>query len=150
MNNNIESKVIRFGIVIFWALFWLFNVIDKFIGGSTFLWVGKDRYSQFVNYFSSIGIENPIFASSFLVFVTITQIIALILIATTFFYLIRRNEQKARHFFFWGTFVGLFIFSFFSIGDQIFGYRMELWEHTTFWMALIISWGAYVYFPKGD
>ena len=148
--NNIESKVIRFGVVSFWALFWLFNVIDKFIGGSTFLWVGKDRYAQFVKYFSSIGIENPIVASSFLIFVTITQIIAFILIATALLYLIGKNERKAHSFFFWGTFVGLFIFSFFAIGDQIFGDRPELLEHTTYWVALIISWGAYIYFPKGE
>ena len=46
------------------------------------------------------------------------------------------------------SFAGLVIFSFFAIGDQIFGDRVELQEHTTFWMALIISWGAYIYFPK--
>ena len=148
--NDLESKVIRFGVVSFWALFWLFNVIDKFIGSSTFLWVGKDRLAQFVKYFSSIGIDNPTVATSFLIFVTIIQIVALIFVVTALWYLIRKNEQKAHSFFFWGTFVGLFIFSFFAIGDQIFGDRMELWEHTTFWMALIISWGAYVYFPKGE
>jgi hypothetical protein len=147
-SSRIEGKVIQFGVVGFWALFWLFNVIDKFIGSSTFLWVGKDRFAQFVKYFSSIGIENPNVASAFLVFVTIIQIIALFLTAAALWHLIVGKDDKARHFFFWGTFAGLFILSFFAIGDQIFGDRVELWEHTTFWMALIISWGAYMYFPK--
>lgn len=146
--TNLEGKVIRFGVISFWALFWLFNVIDKFIGSSTFLWVGKDRYTQFVKYFSSIGIEKPIVISSFLIFVAILEIIALVLITTAFWHFVRRNEQRSHRFFFWGTFVGLFIFSFFAIGDQIFGDRAELLEHTTYWMALIISWGAYIYFPK--
>ena len=67
--TNIESYIVRFGVVIFWTLFWLLNVIDKFIGGSTFLWAGKDRLAQFVKYFSSIGIENQSVAFWFLTFV---------------------------------------------------------------------------------
>lgn len=148
--NNIESKVIRFGVVIFWALFWLFNVIDKFISSSTFLWVGKDRLAQFVKYFSSIGIENQSVAFGFLTLVTIAEIVAFILLVVALWHLIWANSQKAHSFFFWGTFAGLAIFGLFSIGDQIFGDRHELLEHTTYWVALIISWGAYVYFPKGE
>lgn len=147
-NAKIEDRVIQFGIVVFWALFWLFNVIDKFIGEPIFLWVGKNRFVQFENYFSSIGIESSIAVSGFLIFVTIAEIIALVLVGAALWHLIRKNEQKAHSFFFWGTFAGLAIFSFFAIGDQIFGDRVELWEHATFWMALIVSWGAYVYFPK--
>ena len=45
------------GIIFFWAVFWLFNVIDKIIPGTVFFWVGKDRYTQVLNYFMSIGIE---------------------------------------------------------------------------------------------
>ncbi|MEK7510523.1 MAG: hypothetical protein AAB567_03165 [Patescibacteria group bacterium] len=146
--TNIESYTVRFGVVIFWTLFWLFNVIDKFIGGSIFLWVGKDRLAQFVKYFSSIGIENQSVAFWFLTFVTIAEMIALVLLIIALWYLIRADSKKAYTFFFWGTFAGLAIFSFFAIGDQIFGDRHELLEHTTYWVSLIISWGAYVYFPK--
>jgi len=150
MITRLESKVIQFGIIIFWFLFWLFNVIDKFIGDSTFFWVGKDRLAQFIKYFSSIGIENPSVAFAFLVFVSIAEIIALVLVAGALWQLTRGNEQKTHQFFFWGIFFGLVIFSFFAIGDQIFGDRHELLEHTTYWVALIVSWGAYKYFPKSD
>ena len=148
MITRLESKTIQFGIIIFWLLFWLLNVIDKFIGSSTFLWVGKDRLTQFVKYFSSVGIDNPNVAFTFLIFVSIAEIIALVLIAGALWQLMLGNEQKAHQFFFWGTFAGLAMFSFFAIGDQIFGERHELLEHTTYWMALIVSWGAYKYFPK--
>ncbi len=146
--NNSEGKMIRFGIVIFWTLFWLLNVIDKFIAGPTFLWVGKDRFVQFINYFSSIGIEDPNITFSFLIFVTIAEIIAFIFATMALWHLSRRNEKKAHKLFFWGIIVSLFIFTFFSIGDQIFGDRAELLEHTIFWTSLIVSWGAYVYFSK--
>ena len=146
--SKLEGIIIQLGVLVFWFLFWLLNVIDKFIGDRTFLWAGKDRLNQFIEYFSSVGIENPITAQGFLIFITIAEILALILIAISLWYFLKRNPQKTHDFFFWGTFIGLAIFSFFSIGDQIFGDRHELLEHTTYWMALIISWGAYTYFQK--
>lgn len=147
-NNPLEYRIIQFGTVIFWFLFWLLNVIDKFIGGATFLWVGQDRFAQFTEYFSSIGIDNPKVALSFLIFVTIAEIAAFILVAIALGHLVVKDDEKARIFFFWGTFIGLAIFSFFTIGDQIFGEGDELLEHTIYWVALIVSWGAYAYFPK--
>ena len=150
MNNAKKIEwIFRFSIIVFWTLFWFFNVVDKFIGSSTFLWVGKNRLSQFIEYFSSIGIENQNVAFGFLAFVTIAEIVTLTLLVVALWYLIRMNNRKAYIFFFWGTLAGLAIFSFFTIGDQIFGDRRELLEHTTYWIAIIISWGAYVYFPKG-
>lgn len=149
-SNTYEGKLIRIGTVVFWALFWFLNVIDKFINKPTFLFAGKDRITQFQNYFSSIGLEDPNIALGFLIFVTIAEIVAFLLVAAALFSLVTNNDKKAHIFFFWGTFVGLAIFSFFAIGDQIFGDRSELLEHTTFWVALIVSWGAYKYFPRND
>ena len=146
--TNSEGRILQYGIVGFWLLFWLFNVIDKFIGGSIFLWVGKDRLAQLVQYFTSIGIENPNAALGFLIFITVVQIIALSLLALTLWHLTLGTDSKAHRFFFWGTVAGLFMFTFFSIGDQIFGDRAELLEHTTFWMAILVSWGAYTYILK--
>lgn len=147
-NNYIEGWVIRFGVVVFWVLYWFLNVVDKFIGSPVFLWVGKDRFAQFVKYFSSIGIENQNVASGFLIFVTTAEIVAFILVTAALWNLVVKNYRKAHIFFFWGTFAGLAIFSIFSIGDQIFGDRRELLEHTIYWIALIVSWGAYTYYPK--
>ena len=55
LKKSTESYVIKLGTVTFWFLFWLFNVIDKFVGGSTFLWVGKDRLVQFQELFHPLA-----------------------------------------------------------------------------------------------
>ena len=138
-----EGIIIRLGILVFWTLFWLLNVIDKFIGDPIFLWVGKNRFAQFVKYFSTIGIENLYVSYGFLAFVTAAEIAAFILFVIALWNLIRKNDRRAHAFFVGGTVTGLAIFSFFAIGDQIFGDRFELMEHTIFWVAIIVSWGAY-------
>lgn len=33
----------------------------------------------------------------------------------------------------------------FALGDQVFGERSELLEHTIFWAALFISWRVYTH-----
>jgi hypothetical protein len=147
-DHRVQDRAIQFGLIIFWAIFWFLNIVDKFIQKPTFLWLGKDRLTQFGNYFKSIGIAHPMVPLVFLVFTAALQVLAFLLLFGALILLIKSDEEGARMFFFWGTFVGIFIFSFFAIGDQIFGDRFELLEHTTYWIALIISWGAYIYFPK--
>jgi hypothetical protein len=150
-NSIIEGKIFRMGIVGFWTLFWFFNVIDKFIGGSAFLFVGSDRFALFVKLFSSLGIgnQNAFFVSlGSLIIATIIEIIAFALLLSALWHLFQHNDTRAETLFFWGSFTGLVLFSFFAIGDQIFGDRVELLEHSIFWIALIMSWGAYIYFPK--
>jgi len=145
---GVEGKIIRFGIVIFWSIFWLFNVIDKFIGGYTFLWVGSDRFAQLGKFFSSIGVDTPTYPLGALAIIAILEITAFVLITAALWKLVRKNESRARTLYFYGTLVGLIIFSIFSIGDQVFGDRFELLEHTIFWIAIIVSWAAYILFPK--
>jgi len=148
LTQNVEGHVIRYGVLVFWLLFWLFNVIDKFVAQPVFLWAGKDRLAQFRDYFSSIGLESPGVALTFFIFVLLLEILALVLLTVALLQLVHEENVKARAWFFWGTFVGLVIFSFFTIGDQVFGDRKELLEHTIYWVSLIVSWGAYNYFPK--
>ena len=57
-----RSQLIRYSILIYWSLFWLLNIIDKIIGGSHFLWVGRDRFAQFQKFFASAGLESPFIA----------------------------------------------------------------------------------------
>lgn len=148
LSNNLEGQVIRFGVVVFWLLFWLLNSIDKFIGQPIFLWIGKDRLVQIKEYFSTIGIDGALIPTGVFVFTTILEIAAFLFLAAAFLALIHKQLGRARALFFWGTFAGLAIFSFFTIGDQVFGDREELLEHTVYWVSLIVSWGAYNYFPK--
>ncbi|MDA1060832.1 MAG: hypothetical protein O3B47_03495 [bacterium] len=148
LTKSKEARIIQVGIVLYWVFFWFLNVVDKFIGEATFLWVGKDRLGQLVKYFSSIGIENDFIALNVLRLTTFLEILAFFFVLLALIYQLIGNKKRAYNLFFLGTLFGLIIFSFFSIGDQVFGDRAELLEHTTYWIALIISWGAYIYFPK--
>ena len=144
-SRQLENRFIQFGVIIFWVLFWLLSVIDKFAMKATFLWNGSDVIGEFNDLFSSIGITSPAVPWVFLIFFTILEIAAFILISFALLRWLSRNYKSARTFFFWGTFTGLIIFSIFIIGDRMFGEGDELLEHTIYWMALIVSWGAYRY-----
>ena len=146
--KEIEGRIIQVGVVLYWTVFWLLNVIDKIIAEPTYLWVGKNRLAQFADYFTSIGLEGMIVPKVVLLTVSFLELLAFVACVVALIYLLQKKLQKAHVSFFWGTLLGLVIFSIFSIGDQIFGDRMELWEHTQYWLALIVSWGAYIYFPK--
>lgn len=143
-----STKIIHLGTVVFWFLFWFFSVVDKLILQPTFLWRGKNFFADFVELFQSIGINNLFIPMSFYWFVVAAEALALALISLSLWNHLINNKHKAHHFFFLATFMGLAIFSFFTIGDQIFGVRDELLEHSIYWMLLIVSWGAYTYFPK--
>jgi hypothetical protein len=145
-----KGRIIQLGIVSFWVLFWLLNVADKLIGEPGFLFVGTDRFALFFKFFGSLGIESIPLPLVALAITTVIEISALILSGATLLYLLRQNDEKARNFFFWGTFAGLILFTFFIIGDQIFGDRVEVLEHSLFWVILIISWAAYTYLPKQE
>ena len=51
------NELVRYSILFYWSIFWLFNIVDKIIGGSLFLWVGRDRFAQFQKFFASAGLE---------------------------------------------------------------------------------------------
>lgn len=147
---GLKGKVIQLGIIGFWVLFWLLNVADKLIGEPGFLFVGTDRFAQFFKLFSSLGIELISLPIAALAITSLIEISALILVGAALFYLLWQNDEKARNFFFWGTFAGLALFSFFIAGDQIFGDRAEVLEHSIFWTLLFISWAAYTYLPRQE
>lgn len=146
-NIKKESRILQYSIVIFWALFWFFNVIDKLITSPTLFWAGKNRLAQFGDYFASIGIEHAGVAFTTLIFTTVLELIAFVLAGASLWFMVHKHQKESHLFFFWATVTGLVIFSFFAIGDQVFGDRMELWEHTMYWVAILVSWIAYLYLP---
>ena len=64
--------------------------------------------------------------------------------------LVRDRSEAAKSLFFWATTVGIVIFTSFSVGDQIFGDRAELWEHGTFVILIMVSWFAHRYYNTED
>jgi hypothetical protein len=140
-NNRIIGKdLIRYFILIYWILFWLFNVVDKIIGGAHFLFVGKDRFAQMQRFFDSIGLDNPIIANIALIITSGLEIFAFVFFTGALFHFKRKNVDTSRSWFVIGIFFTLTTFTYFSIGDQIFGDHFELLEHGLFWFITVLSW----------
>jgi len=138
-----NGNLIRYLILIFWALFWLFNVLDKLVGGAHYLFVGKDRFAQIQRYFDSIGLGNPMVTNFMLMFTTALESFALVCFLGALYHLQRKNIESNRAWFFIGIVVTLTTYTFFSIGDQIFGDHSELLEHALFWFIALLSWIIY-------
>jgi len=146
--KNIEGNVMQLIILGFWAIFWFLNVIDKFIGGPTFLWVGKDFFALLTKFFSSMGLTSPIIPTIALIIISAIEILAFILCVGALLFFISGHKNETRTWYFFGTLSGLLLFTFLTLGDQTFGDRFQLLEHTMFWVAILVSWGAFVWINK--
>ncbi len=148
-NNKIFGKdLIRYFILIYWILFWLFNVIDKIIGGAHFIFVGKDRFAQMERFFDSIGLGDPIIANIALIITAALEIFALVFFCGALYHFVKKNLEATRSWFFIGIILTLSTFTYFSIGDQIFGDHFELLEHGLFWFITLLSWLIFIHIDK--
>ena len=142
------SSLIRFSILAYWSIFWLFNVIDKLIGGSMFLWVGRDRFAQFQKFFASAGLKSPVVADIALIIAAGLEVFAFVFFTGALLKFIANKADEARSWFLVGVVSTLITFTIFSIGDHIFGDRFELLEHTLFWFITILSFIIYNHLEK--
>ena len=141
MNSKFSTgQIVRFSILVYWSIFWFFNVIDKLIGGSMFLWVGRDRFAQFQKFFASAGLDSPIIADAALIVAAGLEVFAFVFFAGALLNFLKNRVETSRSWFFLGIVFTLVTFTIFSIGDHIFGDRFELLEHTLFWFITLISW----------
>ena len=145
-----ENKVIRYFIVIHWLFFAGTTVLDKIIPDVYPLWVGADFYTLFVKLFASLGIKDPIFATIALSGVSIIETLAFVSFLFALVLLIQKNTRSAEQWFSRGILTSLILFSFFSIGDQVFGDRFTLLEHGIFWCILLVSWVVFLYSGKTE
>ena len=134
------QQLVRYAILLYWSIFWLFNIVDKAVGGAHFLWVGRDRFAQFQKYFESVGLGAPVVANLALVVTAALEAFAFLFFAGALVHELKRNVNAARRWSFLGTLFTLGTFTFFSIGDHWFGDRFELLEHTLFWFISLASW----------
>lgn len=146
--EEVHSYIIRFGIILYWFIFWLLNSLDKFFIQPTFFWVGKNQLDQIIASLTAIGIPNENVAFFMLIVTALLEAIAFIIFLVALGYILWNKKQESENVFFWGIFVSLMIFSLYTIGDQMLGNTNALLEHTLYWISLIISWGAYKYFAK--
>ncbi len=140
-----EKKIIQYFILIHWAFFWGLSVLDKLIPDVYPLWVGVDFYTLFVKFFASLGINNPIFATIALVLVATLETIAFVCYVLSLINLYRTKDNLSEQWFYRAMLFSVLLFSFFSIGDQIFGDRFNLLEHGIFWIIAVCSWVIYKY-----
>ena len=145
-----NNQLIRGAILIYWSIFWMFNIVDKVIGGSMFLWVGRDRFAQFQKYFASAGLEAPIVADVALIFAAALEVFAFVFMTGALMFYLKRQLKEARSWFLMGIFLTLATFTFFSLGDHLFGDRFELLEHTLFWFMTLASWVIFVRLEGAD
>ena len=144
----IGKDLVRYFILIYWILFWLFNVVDKIIGGAHFLFVGKDRFAQVERFFDSIGLGNPLIANIALIITAGLEIFAFVFFCGALYHFLKKNMESARSWFFIGIVFTLITFMYFSIGDQIFGDHFELLEHALFWFITLLSWIVFIHIDK--
>ena len=145
INKKIATnQLIRYSILFYWSIFWLFNIIDKIIGGSLFLWVGRDRFAQFQKFFASAGLESPWIANFALIIAAGLEVFAFVFFTGALLYFLKKKIETSRVWFFIGIVLTLITFTIFSIGDHIFGDRFELLEHTLFWFLTLFSWVAFI------
>ena len=147
-NQIIGKHLIRYLILIYWALFWLLNGIDKIIGGAHFLFVGKDRFATIERFFDSIGLGSPIYANIALIITAALEIFAFLFFFGALLHFSKKNMEATRSWFFMGIVFTLSTFTFFTVGDQIFGDHTELLEHGIYWPITILSWVIFVHIDK--
>ena len=149
INNRIVGKdLVRYLILIYWILFSLLNIIDKIIGGAHMLFVGKDRFAQIERFFDSFGLANPIIADIALIITAGLEIFAFVFFSGALYHFKNKNIDSTRSWFFAGISLTLILFTYFSIGDQIFGDHSELLEHGIYWLMTILSWFIFIRIEK--
>lgn len=140
-----EKRIIKYFVLFYWTFFAATTVIDKIIPDVYPLWVGADFYTLFVKLFASLGLKDPIFATIALAVVSLIEIIAFVCYLFSLFNLFNGKNNRSEQWFYRGISFSLLLFSFFTIGDQVFGDRFTLLEHSIFWIILIVSWVIFKY-----
>ncbi len=174
LNKNLNIVVI---LLIFWSFFWMLNGFDKFFNGTMEPMVepglekgvlvdsegaetfslygyetnglfGSNRNAKTVTFFERIGIAES-FSLPLLYSVAVFEIGLGVMFLASLWQCFRKNS----------SFVecaslsyklSIVLFTGFCAVDVLIGERIELWEHTTFIVALALSYGATHYFEKQE
>jgi hypothetical protein len=119
--------------------------MDKIVPDVYPYWVGADFYTLFIKFFASLGIMNPIFATTVLAVISFIETVAFVCYLFSLFNLYKGKDKISEQWFYRGISFSVLLFSLFSIADQVFGDRFSLLEHGIFWIILVVSWVIYKY-----
>jgi len=152
-----------------WANFWMLNGMDKFFNGTfepmvkpgleksvitdknrgirgyiyayeTNGLLGVNRNAKMKTFFGRVGVTNEKTVYTILNTIAIYEIFI-----SLFFYVavFTKNFVRKNNLLEIGYKLSLLLFLAFTAGDILFGERIELWEHMTFVIALIVSYWEY-------
>jgi len=144
----------------FWSMYWGLNGLDKFFDGvgapagkacafangraTPCGWFGTSRHEQITAYFDKLGMgewTGPVFLYPIAVFEVVLGILFLMMLVQSLWG--RSDVSHSVHrFAFMGSIIVFFLF---AVGDILFGDRVELWEHATFMVLIVVTFGVYVY-----
>lgn len=128
-------------LVLYWAMFWLMNGLDKFLSRSKFndfTWHGKDRSEQFGGYFTSCGLPAD-WVQPLLLFTGVWELMIFVpLFVTLLNFAV--NSRLDKDLFELGMIASAATFIAFATCDIIFGDRAELLEHSTFIMLVAVTY----------
>lgn len=145
-----EKRLIKYFVILYWVFFSATTVIDKIIPDVYPLWVGADFYTLFVKLFASLGLKNPILATIALAGISLLESITVASYSLSLYNLFIGKDSRSEQWFYRGVSFSVLTFSLFTIGDQIFGERSTLLEHSIFWIILIVSWAVFKYNSISD
>ncbi len=147
-------------IYLFWAMFWTLNGLDKFFvrvgaepGSVCYFadgretpcgWFGTDRAGQIHAYFDKLLLPDWMGAVTVYTFAVME-----LALGALFIWMLLKSvfaTSNVSHMIHRLAFKGsVLMFLLFSTGDILFGDRRELWEHGTFLVLVIITFGVYAY-----
>jgi len=154
----------------YWSMYWGLNGLDKFMDGlwapreECFFvssagsiagsgrvtdcgWFGASRHDQISSYFAKLFPDNIVEILTPLILYP-TAIFEIVLGVVFAYMLVRAlwGRDEASHAWHRFAFMGsILVFFVFSAGDILFGDRTELWEHATFMVLIVVTFGIYVY-----
>ncbi|MBO6515066.1 MAG: hypothetical protein JJ975_00765 [Bacteroidia bacterium] len=140
-----EKRLIKYFVLVYWTFFALTTVVDKIIPDVYPFWVGADFYTLFIKLFASLGLKDPVFATIALAGVSLIEITAFVCYSFSLVNLLNGKDHRSEQWFYRGISFSILLFSLFTIGDQVFGDRFTLLEHSIFWIILIVSWAVFKY-----
>jgi len=158
-----------FILLVFWFCFWFLNGLDKFYNGKFEPMVengleksvlvdnvtgqithkqygyevngmfGGNRNAKMTTFFERIGMSKDVAMFSLYTIAVVEIFLAsLFFIAVILF--ITKHHKESRVMYELGFKLSLMLFLVFTVGDILFGERIELWEHCTFMVLILLSY----------
>lgn len=112
-------------------------------------WYGVTRDAKFIAYFRTLGLPAGV-ALSVLYAIGIGQLLLAALFGALLWWALLPPAQRPRHELYSQRVLqrlafkaSLIVFCLFCLGDILFGDRMELWEHGTYMIVVLVTWQAW-------